>query len=65
MQTTIDSDAETPSTTTRYRIFVEENIDLDHTCRIRGADGTIYTITSATGADQIGELQVIEVETSS
>ena len=35
--TTINSDAETPSTTTRYRIFVEENIELDHTCRIRGA----------------------------
>jgi hypothetical protein len=62
LETTIDSTAATPSTTARYRIFVEENIDVDHTCRIRGADGTIYTILSSTGADRIGELQVIEVE---
>jgi hypothetical protein len=60
IQTIIDNDAETPSTTTRYRIFVEENIALDHTCRIRGPDGTIYTITGALGAERIGELQVIE-----
>lgn len=62
IRTTIDSAAETPSTTTLYRIFVEENIELDHTCRIRGADGTIYTVTGAIGAEQIGELQVIEAE---
>ena len=35
---------------------------LDHTCRIRGPDGTIYTITGTIGAEQIGELQVIEAE---
>lgn len=62
LQTTIDSTAETPSTTTRCRIFVEENIALDHTHRIRAADGTIYTILSSTGAERIGELQVIEVQ---
>jgi hypothetical protein len=55
-------DSELPSTTARYRIFVEENIALDHTCRIRGPDGTIYTITGALGAERIGELQVIEAE---
>ncbi len=61
---TIDSTADAPSTTNRYRVFVEENIDLDHTCRIRGADGTIYTIINSSGAERIGELQVIEVERS-
>jgi hypothetical protein len=60
IQTIIDSDAETPSTTTRYRIFVEENIELDHTCRICGPDGTVYTVAGAIGAERIGELQVIE-----
>jgi hypothetical protein len=64
LEMTIDSTAETPATTTRYRVFVEENIDLDHTCRIRGADGTIYTIVNSSGAERIGELQVIEVERS-
>ena len=62
LQATIDSAAETPSTTTQYRIFIEENIDVDHACRIRGADGALYTITASTGADRIGELQVIEAE---
>ena len=62
VSTTINASAATPSTTKQYRIFVEENIALDHTCRIRGADGTIYSILSTTGADQIGQLQVIEVE---
>jgi hypothetical protein len=28
----------------------------------RGADGGIYTIVGSTGAEQIGELQVVEVE---
>jgi hypothetical protein len=59
-RTTID--AAVPSTTTSYRIFIEENIDVDHTCRIRSPDGTIYTITGSAGADRIGELQVIEAE---
>jgi hypothetical protein len=63
IQTIIDSDAETPSTTTHYRIFVEENVELDHTCRVLGPDGTIYTITAALGAERIGELQVIEADT--
>jgi len=47
MDTVIDTKAATPSTTTGYRIFVEEDLDVDHTCRVRGADGTIYTITGA------------------
>jgi hypothetical protein len=50
------------STTARYRIFVEENLELDHTCSIRGPDGVLYTITSAIGAERIGEMQVINVE---
>jgi hypothetical protein len=60
LKTTIKSDAAAPSTTTTYRIFVEENVTLDHTCRIRGPDGTIYTITGTLGTEQIDELQVIE-----
>jgi hypothetical protein len=50
------------STATRYRIFVENNLKLDHTCCIRGADGTTYTITSVIGAERIGELEVIEAQ---
>lgn len=62
IQTAISNVAGTPATTTSYRIFVEENLELDHTCSIRGPDGTLYTITRSVGAERIGELQVIDVE---
>jgi hypothetical protein len=61
-ETTITNIAGTASTTTTYRIFVEENLDLDHTCCIRGPDGTLYTITRTVGAERIGELQVVEAQ---
>ena len=62
IETKIDNDEESPSTTTRYRIFVEEDLELDHTCAIRGADGTIYAVTGTVGSQRIGELQVVETE---
>ncbi len=52
------------TTSTQYRIFVEENLELDHTCRVRGTDGKIYLVTGAIGAERIGELQVIEATIS-
>jgi hypothetical protein len=61
IQTKISTTGETPSTSASFRIFVAENLELDHTYCIRGADGVLYTITRVTGADRIGELQVIEV----
>jgi hypothetical protein len=47
---------------TRYQIFLEENLALDHTHRIQGPDGTVYKILSTTRAERIGELQTIEAE---
>jgi len=38
---------------------------VDHTCLIRGPNGTLYTINNAVGAERIGELQVIEVQVAS
>jgi hypothetical protein len=46
--------------TSTYRIFVEYDLVLDQTHRIRGADGTIFQITSVTGSARLGELQTIE-----
>jgi hypothetical protein len=64
LKMTVDpgDDVAGPSTASRYRVFLEENLPLDHTCRIRGPDGAICAILSSTGAEQIGELQVVEVE---
>lgn len=61
-ETKIVAGAETRSAVSRYRIFAEEDLDLDQTCCIRGADGTLYTIVDTAGAERIGELQVIDVE---
>jgi hypothetical protein len=64
IETKITTDYYDTTTTTRCRIFVEEQLELDHTCRIRAADGTLYSILNTTGAERIGELQVIEVQIS-
>ncbi len=61
-ETKVVAEADSRATIARYRIFVEEDLDLDHTCRISGPDGTLYKIISATGAERIGELQVIDAE---
>jgi hypothetical protein len=61
-QVKVTADADTHGTTRLFRIFVEEQLDLDHTCCISDPDGTLYTILGAIGADRIGELQVIDVE---
>jgi hypothetical protein len=50
------------STVHRYRIVIAEELAVDHTERIRAADGTIYRIIGSTGAAGIGELQTIEAE---
>jgi hypothetical protein len=58
----VSTTEDSPSTRLRFRVFVEDDLDVDHTCRLRGPDGTVYTITGAVGAERIGELQVIEAE---
>jgi len=49
-------------TARQFRIFVEEDLLLDHTHRIRGPDGTIYKVTGTSGGQRIGELQTIHSE---
>jgi hypothetical protein len=46
--------------TSSYRIFLEEDLTLDSTHRIRNAEGAVFQITSVTGAARLGELQTIE-----
>lgn len=61
-ESAVVSDAEARGTVVRCRIYVEEDLELDHTCCFRAADGTVYTIKSVAGAERIGELQTIEAE---
>ncbi|MBN2581413.1 MAG: hypothetical protein JXB10_20700 [Pirellulales bacterium] len=45
----------------RYRLLLEENLTLDHTIRIQGADGSQYRILWAAEGPRLGELQTAEV----
>ncbi|MBA7474155.1 hypothetical protein ES707_09503 [subsurface metagenome] len=60
----LDSTAEVENaaktTARRYTIFVEDDLPLDHTHRIKAADGTVYRIIKLSGAERIGELPAIE-----
>lgn len=49
-------------TTTRYQIFVEEDVAVDHGHCIQGPDGTVYKVRGTLGAQRIGELQTIDAE---
>ncbi|MGW8256755.1 MAG: hypothetical protein ACWGMZ_04645 [Thermoguttaceae bacterium] len=44
-----------------FRIYVQDDLLLDHTYRIQNAQGTVFQITAITGAQRLGELQTIEV----
>jgi hypothetical protein len=48
------------SSTATFRIFLEEDLALDHTHRIRSANGSLYEITSIIGLARLGELQTVE-----
>lgn len=56
----VDVEHSAQCATSSYRIFLEEDLTLDHTHRVRGADGTVFQITNVTGAARLGELQTIE-----
>jgi hypothetical protein len=62
LETEMTTDVTMHVATRRYRIFVEEDMEVDSRCCIRGPDGTLYTITSSIGVERIGEVQVIEAE---
>jgi hypothetical protein len=59
---TVDVEVEhsAKETTASYRIFLEEDFELDHTYRIQNAEGTLFQITKTSGAARLGELQTVE-----
>lgn len=53
---------QTRSTVQRFRIFLEEDLPIDHRHRIRGAGGRRYTVVAYQAAERIGELLQVEAE---
>jgi len=60
--TTMGTEHRSRRTATRYRIFLDEDLALDHTHRVEGPDGTAYRILGTSGAERLGEPQTIEAE---
>jgi hypothetical protein len=48
------------ATAARFKVFLADEVALDHTVRIRGPDGTIYAIARYTKADAIDALLEID-----
>jgi len=47
----------------QFDIFIEEDLDIKHTNRAKGPDGTYYRILGYIGTDDITGVQTIEAET--
>jgi hypothetical protein len=50
------------TTRARYKVYLAEAVELDHACRLRGADGTCYRIDKVTRPERIDLL--LEVDAS-
>lgn len=61
LKTEVRDEHERVLTHARYKVYLAENITLDHTHRIRGPDGTVYTVTGSRRADRIDALMEVEV----
>jgi hypothetical protein len=48
-------------TRARYRVYLAENVLLDHTHRLRGPDGAVYRILASRRAERIDALMEIDV----
>ena len=48
-------------TAARFKVFLAQDVAVDHNHRVRGADGTIYGVTGYRKADRIDALMEIDV----
>jgi hypothetical protein len=58
----VDQLGQALQTVRQFQVFVADGVTVDHTHRIRAADGTVYRVCGSTKAQRLDELQVIEVE---
>ena len=57
----VDTRTENQITTARFKIYVADDLAVDHTHRVKGPDGTIYLITGSQRADKVDRLMEIDV----
>ena len=61
LESRVTQDADRTTTQTRFKVFIAENLDVDHTCRIKGPGGAIYRVVGARGLGRIDRLMEIDV----
>lgn len=57
----VDREGDSPTSTRRYRLFLDINLALDHNHRIQDADGTRYQVERFTNAERIDTLPTVEM----
>jgi hypothetical protein len=60
LDATVAGQEERLATALRVKILVAENLALDHTQRIRAADGAVYSVTGCRAPERIDALQEID-----
>lgn len=65
LETTVDLAASPPSSTTRYRILLADDLLLDHNHRLTDVEGNRYQINRYTPAERVDMLAVVEASIES
>jgi len=60
-QTLVRQEHQRQLTTAGFTVFLLEDVGVDHTCRIKGSDGTVYRVVGYRKADRIDALVEIDV----
>ena len=58
---TVGQKQERQLTAARFTVFLADDLPIDHTHRIKAADGTIYTVVGRRKAERIDALLEIDV----
>lgn len=58
----VDDELEPPQSVRTYRIYLAEELPLDHRHRIRAADGALYRITAYSAAAALDSLPYVDTE---
>ncbi len=61
----VKDEQERRDTAARFKVYLMEDLEVDHTHRIKGPDGTIYRVTGSRKADRIDALMEIDVARAS
>ena len=61
----VDQQGQALQTVRQFQVFVADDVTVDHTHRLRAADGTVYRVCGSTKAQRLDELQIIEAQQES